>query len=73
MLHHERRSLLNKIEKTITTFDQAVADLRVEKLKLDADLKTTNIKLLVLYQELLMLKQFEGTECMLFFLYYLEI
>ncbi len=62
MLEHERRTLLLKIEKTLTTFDQAVGDLRQEKFRLDADLKSTDLKLLTYYQELLLLKQFEGTE-----------
>lgn len=62
LLQHERKTLLHKIDKTVSTFDQAVADLRQEKFRLDADLKTTDLKLLTLYQELLMLKQFEGNE-----------
>lgn len=62
LLQHERATLLAKIDKTVTTFDQAVSDLRQEKFRLDADLKSTDLKLLTLYQELLMLKQFEQTE-----------
>lgn len=65
MLHYERKSLLTKVTKTISAFDQAVSDLRLEKLKLDSDLKETNLKLLTLYQELLLLKQFEGQETVL--------
>jgi hypothetical protein len=41
---------------------QAIGDLRQEKFRLDADLKSTDLKLITYYQELLLLRQFEGTE-----------
>jgi WD40 repeat protein len=61
-LVHERKTLLEKIEYAIFTFDTALASLRREKLKLDIDLKTTDMKLLTLYQELTLLKEFEENE-----------
>jgi len=67
LLQHERETLLEKIEFAIWTFDQALAKLRREKFKLDTDLKTTDLKVLTLYQELHLLKDFEESENKLFF------
>lgn len=62
LLQHERKKLKEKIEFAINTFDRAIAKLRREKLKLDADLKTTDLKMLTLYEELHLLREFEDTE-----------
>lgn len=66
LLQHERKTLLEKIDFAVWTFDQALAKLRREKFKLDTDLKTTDLKILTLYQELNLLKDFEETENALF-------
>lgn len=66
LLEHERTTLLEKIDFAIWTFDQALAKLRREKFKLDTDLKTTDLKVLTLYQELYLLKDFEENENLLF-------
>eukprot|EP00002_Diphylleia_rotans_P014287 TRINITY_DN2784_c0_g1_i6.p1 TRINITY_DN2784_c0_g1~~TRINITY_DN2784_c0_g1_i6.p1 ORF type:complete len:1834 (-),score=489.32 TRINITY_DN2784_c0_g1_i6:186-5687(-) len=58
-LTYEKQMLLEKMNKTISTFDSALDDLRHEKFKLEGDLKTTDMKMLVLYQELVLLKEFE--------------
>lgn len=63
---HERQTLLSKIRFALHSFDAAVSKLRREKLKLDADLKTTDLKLLTYYQELHLLKEFEENENKLF-------
>lgn len=44
ILEHERQTLLDKIAYAVESFDRAVARLRREKFKLDADLKTTDLK-----------------------------
>eukprot|EP01083_Nonionella_stella_P012336 35010_1 len=62
LLKHERKVLLEKINSTIVTFDKAIADLRQERFKLTADLKTTDMKLLTHYQELKILQEFGGRE-----------
>ena len=62
----ERTSLLEKISFALWSFDQALLKLRREKLKLDSDLKSTDLKLLTLYQELYLLKDFEENENKLF-------
>jgi hypothetical protein len=63
---HERHTLLDKIQYALWSFDGAIAKLRREKFKLDSDLKTTDLKILTLYQELYLLKDFEENENKLF-------
>ena len=46
----EKARLLERRRRTITAFDEALAELRSEKLKLEADLKTTDLRKLVLFQ-----------------------
>ena len=55
----ERERLIERRGRTIGSFDDALAELRAEKLKLEADLKTTDLRKLTLFQELALLKEFE--------------
>ena len=64
-LLHERKVLLEKTNQTVTAFDEAMYDLRREKIKLDADLKTAEMRGLTFLSELEMLKEFEKKETML--------
>jgi chromosome segregation ATPase len=66
LAEHERSSLLERMSFALWSFDGAVRKLRREKFKLDADLKSTDLKILTLYQELHLLKAFEEKENMLF-------
>ena len=50
-LEVERDLLIERRRTTIGSFDDALAELRAEKLKLEADLKTTDLRKLVLFQE----------------------
>lgn len=63
---HERTSLLEKMSYALWSFDGAVGKLRREKFRLDSDLKSTDLKILTLYQELHLLKEFEESENRLF-------
>jgi len=58
-LTFERKKILERRAKAIASFDTALGELRTERLKLAADLKTTDLRKLVLFQELLLLKEFE--------------
>eukprot|EP00698_Gefionella_okellyi_P015023 TRINITY_DN4206_c0_g1_i1.p2 TRINITY_DN4206_c0_g1~~TRINITY_DN4206_c0_g1_i1.p2 ORF type:complete len:1598 (+),score=505.86 TRINITY_DN4206_c0_g1_i1:63-4856(+) len=58
-LLYERAALLDKIKQTTRMFDDTLEELRVEKFKLEGDLKSTDLKLLLLHQELVLLKEFE--------------
>jgi len=61
----EKDRLIERRRLTIGSFDAALAELRAEKLKLEADLKTTDLRKLVLFQELVLLKEFEKKDTML--------
>ena len=43
----------------LNTFDDALNTLRQEKFQLEADMKSTDMKRLILYKELVLLKEFE--------------
>ena len=58
-LMYEKEKLIDMIENTVEAFDEAVRTLRQERFKLDADLKMTDLRMLVLFQELRLLKEFE--------------
>ena len=58
-LLHERSVLLDKTVQTVNAFDDAMYDLRREKIKLDADLKTAEMRALTFLSESEMLKEFE--------------
>ena len=58
VLLHERKVLLQKTEQTVAAFDEAMYDLCREKLKLDADLKTAEMRMLTFLGELGMLSEF---------------
>merc|ERR1719453_1971665 len=58
-LWYDKDQLESHIQQVIDTFDSAVASLEKEKAKLESDLKNADMKLLVLYEELLMLNDLE--------------
>ena len=58
-LEFEKRKILEKINRTVSAFDSALVNLLRERFKLEVDLKTTDLRLLLLYQELKLLKEFE--------------
>ncbi|CAK0841778.1 unnamed protein product [Prorocentrum cordatum] len=58
-LWHDRGQLEEHIRQVIDTFNNAVASIEKEKAKLDSDLKNADMKLLVLYEELLTLNELE--------------
>merc|ERR1740130_2511622 len=61
-LEHERSRLVEKRRRAVTSFNGALEELRAERLKLEADLKTTDLRKLVLVQELRLLKEFEKND-----------
>eukprot|EP00488_Nonionellina_sp_1-RS-2012_P004283 TRINITY_DN9587_c0_g1_i1.p1 TRINITY_DN9587_c0_g1~~TRINITY_DN9587_c0_g1_i1.p1 ORF type:complete len:136 (+),score=19.99 TRINITY_DN9587_c0_g1_i1:208-615(+) len=64
-LSYEKGVLSDKINSTIHTFDNAVAELRFEKYKLMNDLKLTDLKFLTLLKELSVLHNFQEQEVFL--------
>jgi len=64
-LWHDKGQLEEHIRQVIETFDGAVASIEKEKAKLESDLKNADMKLLVLYEELLTLNDLEEKDEML--------
>ena len=58
-LLHERGKLERKIHKTVTTFDTALDELRREKIRLEGDLRMADMRIHLLYRELILLKDFK--------------
>merc|ERR1712187_232050 len=58
-LWHAKAPLEEHIRQVIDTFNSAVASIEKEKAKLESDLKNADMKLLVLYEELLTLNELE--------------
>ena len=61
-LEFERRTLIKKMEDNTKGFDAALEDLRQDRHIITADLKLAELKLLVLYQEYVLLLTFEGRD-----------
>merc|ERR1719247_1281336 len=56
-LWFEKKQREKQLRQVVETFDHAIESLSREKSKLESDLKNAEIKLLVLYEELLMLNE----------------
>eukprot|EP01041_Mallomonas_annulata_P002802 gene2802-5517_t len=61
-LEFEKKILLKKTDDNVKSFDSALDDLRQERHIITADLKLAEIKLIVLYQEYMLLLTFEGRD-----------
>jgi len=64
-LWHDKAQLDEHIKQVIDTFNNAVASIEKEKAKLESDLKNADMKLLVLYEELLTLNELEEKDAAL--------
>jgi len=62
VLGAEREALLKKREDNVQTFDEALFELRAERANTTADLKAADLRMLVLYQELELLQNFEAKD-----------
>lgn len=58
-LLYEKERLTSKINKYTEDFDRALDDLRSAKFKLEADLTNAELRLILTYRELQLLKEFE--------------
>ncbi|XP_047426661.1 cilia- and flagella-associated protein 44-like [Mugil cephalus] len=61
-LLYEQNSLLEQMESSVSQFDAELMLLRHQKRRLDWKLKLSDLQLLTLFQEMLLLKQFERRE-----------
>ena len=58
-LEFEKRKIMEKINRAVTAFDSAHVNLLRELFKVEVDLKMTDLRLLLLDQELKLLKEFD--------------
>lgn len=61
-LRFERAALLNYVQENVRTFDDAVFELRRDRLQVMSDLKIAELRLLVCFEEYLQLLQFESRD-----------
>ncbi|GBG93046.1 hypothetical protein CBR_g58401 [Chara braunii] len=57
-LKHEKSKLQERVNTVVNAFDEALEDLRRRKFRLEADLKNADLRMLVYYRELALLKEF---------------
>mmetsp|Transcript_9196 Transcript_9196/g.18000 ORF Transcript_9196/g.18000 Transcript_9196/m.18000 type:complete len:1645 (+) Transcript_9196:104-5038(+) len=62
LLTVKRQRIKHRINEAVKAFDKALRKLRVEKVRLDVDLKATDLRMLTLSEELKLLQKFEATE-----------
>mmetsp|Transcript_6350 Transcript_6350/g.17872 ORF Transcript_6350/g.17872 Transcript_6350/m.17872 type:complete len:1366 (-) Transcript_6350:515-4612(-) len=58
-LEFERRGFLERRSRSIASFDSALEELRIERFRLLADLKSAELRRILLFRELQLLKEFE--------------
>ena len=61
-LQYEKERIKEEINKKITDFDEEICEMQKEKYRLESDLKNADIKLTLLFEELIMLKSLETTD-----------
>lgn len=59
---YQQDVLLRKIDEMISTFDSELRCLYFDKLKLDVDLKNADLRYITLFEEFLLLKEYEKHE-----------
>lgn len=58
-LRHERDRIIHRAKEMMSSFDDALDQLRREKFKVESDIKAADLKRIVFIQELQLLKEFE--------------
>lgn len=61
-LQYEKNQLKSESEALITDFDQEIKEMQKEKYRLESDLKNAEIKLIILFEELILLKSMEAKD-----------
>ena len=61
-LQYEKNQLKSESEALITDFDQEIKEMQKEKYRLESDLKNAEIKLILLFEELILLKSMEAKD-----------
>jgi len=58
-LKYEKDNIKEKINKLVSDFDDEICEMQKEKYRLESDLKSADMKLILLYEELILLKSME--------------
>jgi len=61
-LQYEKDQLVSELERLINAFDDDIKDMQKEKYRLESDLKNAEMKLVLYYEELILLKSMEGRD-----------
>ncbi|RKP03307.1 hypothetical protein CXG81DRAFT_24082 [Caulochytrium protostelioides] len=59
---HRRNQIIDGILNGFTRFDQRLSDINLDKIHLERDLKFAHLRLILLYQEWLLLKDFDASD-----------
>ena len=58
----EKENLKEEVDKMITDFDDEIAEMQKEKYRLESDLKNADMKLILLFEELILLNSMEAQD-----------
>lgn len=61
-LQYEKDQLNEEIQSMITNFDEEIKEMQKEKYRLESDLKNAEMKLILFFEELILLKSMEGRD-----------
>jgi len=61
-LSYEKEQILNEINQLISAFDEDIKEMQKEKYRLESDLKNAEMKLVLYFEELILLKSMEGRD-----------
>lgn len=58
-LDYEKKQLVDEVNTSINDFDDEIKEMQKEKYRLESDLKSAELKLLLLFEELILLKSMQ--------------
>ena len=61
-LQYEKENLGEEVNKLITDFDDEIKEMQKEKYRLESDLKNADMKLILLFEELILLGSMEAKD-----------
>jgi hypothetical protein len=61
-LQYEKTKIKEEIDKTVNDFDDEIGEMQKEKYRLESDLKNAELKLILLFEELIILKSLEDRD-----------
>jgi len=58
-LDYEKKQLVTEVDTMINDFDEEIKEMQKEKYRLESDLKSAELKLILLFEELILLKSMQ--------------